>query len=79
MPWSIHYHEGQVRRPEGLTYTFSSRTRTVAIDYAGKHFVYSDANDTLTIDGIAYPLANGPVYLRIALDGKVLRQPRFLP
>jgi hypothetical protein len=70
-PWQFRYHQGTFQGRDGLTGSFSSRTRSVIIDYAGKHIVFSNANSTLTVDGVSYSTANGPVYLRISKSGKV--------
>jgi hypothetical protein len=78
MPWDIRYHEGTFTGRDGLAGSFSSRTRSVVIDYAGKHIVYLNPSATLTIDGVSYPTGNGPVYLRVSQSGTVTQQPTFV-
>jgi hypothetical protein len=79
MPWDIRYHEGTFTGRDGLSGSFSSRTRSVIIDYAGKHIVYVNPSATLTIDGVSYSTGNGPVYLRVSQAGAVMQQPTFIP
>ena len=74
MPWNFKYFESTLSEKSGLTAKSSSKTHTVLIDYSGKHFVYDYATRTLTVDGVSYPTAARPAYLRIGLDGHVKPQ-----
>jgi hypothetical protein len=79
MPWDIRYHEGTFTGRDGLVGSFSSRTRSVIIDYAAKHIVYLNPSATLTIDGVSYSTGNDPVYLRVSQTGAVTQQLTFVP